>query len=78
MFLKRIAERSRASWTTGRREKREITARSTDHRGLTAILTPFYRAGTEQLVAVLDEYIEGMPAIVIKLWEWSTEIVGDL
>src|SRR5260221_12210940 len=36
-----------------------------------------HRAGPEQLVAVLDEYIEGMTAIVMKHGGMVDKIVGD-
>jgi adenylate cyclase len=55
-------------------EKREITALFTDIENFTAMT---HRAGPEQLVAVLDEYIEGMTAIVMKHGGMVDKIVGD-
>jgi adenylate cyclase len=55
-------------------EKREITALFTDIEDFTAMT---HRAGPEQLVAVLDEYIEGMTAIVMKHGGMVDKIVGD-
>ena len=56
--VKRIAENPGLLKLGG--EKREITALFTDIEDFTAMT---HRAGPEQLVAVLDEYIEGMTAI---------------
>ena len=55
-------------------EKREITALFTDIENFTAMT---HRASPEQLVAVLDEYIEGMAAIVMKHGGMVDKIVGD-
>lgn len=70
--VKRIAENPGLLKLSG--EKREITALFTDIEDFTAMT---HRAGPEQLVAVLDEYIEGMAAIVIKHGGMVDKIVGD-
>jgi adenylate cyclase len=70
--VKRIAENPGLLKLGG--EKREITALFTDIEDFTAMT---HRAGPEQLVAVLDEYIEGMTAIVIKYGGMVDKIVGD-
>jgi len=70
--VKRIAENPDLLKLGG--EKREITALFTDIEDFTAMT---HRAGPEQLVAVLDEYIEGMTAIVIKHGGMVDKIVGD-
>lgn len=70
--VKRIAENPDLLKVGG--EKREITALFTDIENFTAMT---HRAGPEQLVAVLDEYIEGMAAIVMKHGGMVDKIVGD-
>ncbi len=70
--VKRIAENPGLLKLNG--EKREITALFTDIENFTAMT---HRAGPEQLVAVLDEYIEGMAAIVMKHGGMVDKIVGD-
>jgi adenylate cyclase len=70
--VKRIAENPGLLKLGG--EKREITALFTDIEDFTAMT---HRAGPEQLVAVLDEYIEGMAAIVMKHGGMVDKIVGD-
>jgi adenylate cyclase len=70
--VKRIAENPGLLKLNG--EKREITALFTDIEDFTAMT---HRAGPEQLVAVLDEYIEGMAAIVMKHGGMVDKIVGD-
>lgn len=70
--VKRIAENPGLLKLNG--EKREITALFTDIEGFTAMT---HRAGPEQLVAVLDEYIEGTTAIVMKHGGMVDKIVGD-
>ena len=70
--VKRIAENPGLLKLGG--EKREITALFTDIEDFTAMT---HRAGPEQLVAVLDEYIEGMAAIVVKHGGMVDKIVGD-
>jgi adenylate cyclase len=70
--VKRIAENPGLLKLGG--EKREITALFTDIEDFTAMT---HRAGPEQLVAVLDEYIEGMTAIVMKHGGMVDKIVGD-
>jgi adenylate cyclase len=70
--VKRIAENPGLLKLSG--EKREITALFTDIENFTAMT---HRAGPEQLVAVLDEYIEGMAAIVMKHGGMVDKIVGD-
>jgi adenylate cyclase len=70
--VKRIAENPGLLKLGG--EKREITALFTDIEDFTAMT---HRAGPEQLVAVLDEYIEGMTAIVMKYGGMVDKIVGD-
>lgn len=70
--VKRIAENPGLLKLGG--EKREITALFTDIENFTAMT---HRAGPEQLVAVLDEYIEGMAAIVMKHGGMVDKIVGD-
>jgi hypothetical protein len=70
--VKRIAENPGLLKLTGK--KREITALFTDIENFTAMT---HRAGPEQLVAVLDEYIEGMAAIVMKHGGMVDKIVGD-
>ncbi|MBR1213987.1 adenylate/guanylate cyclase domain-containing protein [Bradyrhizobium sp. JYMT SZCCT0180] len=70
--VKRIAENPGLLKLSG--EKREITALWTDIEDFTAMT---HRAGPEQLVAVLDEYIEGMAAIVMKHGGMVDKIVGD-
>src|SRR5262249_29934543 len=59
--VRRIAENPGLLKLTGK--KPEIPALSTDIENFTAMT---HRAGPEQLVFVLDEYIEGMAAIVMK------------
>jgi adenylate cyclase len=70
--VKRIAENPGLLKLGG--EKREITALFTDIEDFTAMT---HRAGPEQLVAVLDEYIEGMTTIVMKHGGMVDKIVGD-
>jgi adenylate cyclase len=70
--VRRIAENPGLLKLSG--EKREITALFSDIEDFTAMT---HRAGPEQLVAVLDEYIEGMAAIVIKHGGMVDKIVGD-
>jgi adenylate cyclase len=70
--VRRIAENPGLLKLTA--EKREITALFTDIENFTAMT---HRAGPEQLVAVLDEYIEGMTAIVMKHGGMVDKIVGD-
>lgn len=70
--VKRIAENPGLLKLSG--EKREITALFTDIENFTAMT---HRAGPEQLVAVLDQYIEGMAAIVMKHGGMVDKIVGD-
>ena len=70
--VKRIAENPGLLKLNG--EKREITALFTDIENFTAMT---HRASPEQLVAVLDEYIEGMAAIVMKHGGMVDKIVGD-
>ena len=70
--VKRIAENPGLLKWSG--EKREITALFTDIENFTAMT---HRAGPEQLVSVLDEYIEGMAAIVMKHGGMVDKIVGD-
>jgi adenylate cyclase len=70
--VKRIAENPGLLKLNG--EKREITALFTDIEDFTAMT---HRAGPEQLVAVLDGYIEGMAAIVMKHGGMVDKIVGD-
>lgn len=70
--VKRIAENPGLLKLGG--ERREITALFTDIENFTAMT---HRAGPEQLVAVLDEYIEGMTAIVMKHGGMVDKIVGD-
>jgi len=70
--VKRIAENPGLLKLSG--EKREITALFTDIENFTAMT---HRASPEQLVAVLDEYIEGMAAIVMKHGGMVDKIVGD-
>ena len=70
--VKRIAENPGLLKLSG--EKREITALFTDIEGFTAMT---HRAEPEQLVAVLDEYIEGTTAIVMKHGGMVDKIVGD-
>ena len=70
--VKRIAENPGLLKLSG--EKREITALFTDIENFTAMT---HRAEPEQLVAVLDEYIEGMAAIVMKHGGMVDKIVGD-
>ena len=70
--VKRIAENPGLLKLSG--EKREITALFTDIENFTAMT---HRAGPEQLVSVLDEYIEGMAAIVMKHGGMVDKIVGD-
>jgi adenylate cyclase len=70
--VRRIAENPGLLKLRG--EKREITALFTDIENFTAMT---HRAGPEQLVAVLDEYIEGMTAIVMKHGGMVDKIVGD-
>jgi adenylate cyclase len=70
--VKRIAENPGLLKLSG--EKREITALFTDIENFTAMT---HRAGPEQLVAVLDDYIEGMTAIVMKHGGMVDKIVGD-
>ena len=70
--VKRIAENPGLLKLNG--EKREITALFTDIEDFTAMT---HRAGPEQLVAVLDEYIEGMAAIVMKHGGMVDKIVGN-
>ena len=70
--VKRIAENPDLLKLGG--ENREITALFTDIEDFTAMT---HRAGPEQLVAVLDEYIEGMAAIVMKHGGMVDKIVGD-
>ncbi len=70
--VRRIAENPGLLKLKG--EKREITALFTDIENFTAMT---HRAGPEQLVAVLDEYIEGMTAIVMKHGGMVDKIVGD-
>jgi adenylate cyclase len=71
-IVKRIAENPDLLKLSG--EKREITALFTDIENFTAMT---HRAGPEQLVAVLDDYIEGMTAIVMKHGGMVDKIVGD-
>jgi adenylate cyclase len=70
--VRRIAENPGLLKLDG--EKREITALFSDIEDFTAMT---HRAGPEQLVAVLDEYIEGMAAIVMKHGGMVDKIVGD-
>ena len=70
--VRRIAENPALLKLSG--EKREITALFTDIENFTAMT---HRASPEQLVAVLDEYIEGMAAIVMKHGGMVDKIVGD-
>jgi adenylate cyclase len=70
--VRRIAENPGLLKLSG--EKREITALFTDIENFTAMT---HRAGPEQLVAVLDEYIEGMAGIVMKHGGMVDKIVGD-
>jgi adenylate cyclase len=55
-------------------EAREVTALFTDVEGFTAMT---HRAGPEQLVAVLDDYFEGVTAIVVRHGGMVDKIVGD-
>jgi adenylate cyclase len=55
-------------------EKREITALFTDIENFTATT---HRAGPEELVAVLDQYFEGVARIVIEYGGMIDKIVGD-
>jgi adenylate cyclase len=55
-------------------EAREVTALFTDVEGFTAMT---HRAGPEQLVAVLDDYFEGVTAIVVQHGGMVDKIVGD-
>jgi len=70
--VRRIAENPGLLKLDG--EKREITALFSDIEDFTAMT---HRSDPEQLVAVLDEYIEGMAAIVIKHGGMVDKIVGD-
>ncbi|MDI1261940.1 MAG: adenylate/guanylate cyclase domain-containing protein [bacterium] len=70
--VKKIAENPSLLKLTG--EKREITALFSDIENFTSMT---HRAGPEQLVAVLDEYIEGMTEIVMRHGGMVDKIVGD-
>lgn len=70
--VRKIAENPSLLKLTG--ENREITALFSDIENFTSMT---HRAGPEQLVAVLDEYIEGMTAIVMKHGGMVDKIVGD-
>ena len=65
--VRRIAEEPGILKLSG--ERREVTALFTDIEGFTAMT---HRAEPEQLVAVLDGYIEGVTTIVMPMGEWST------
>ena len=72
-MVRRIAEEPSILKLSG--EKREITALFTDIEGFTAMT---HRAEPEQLVAVLDEYIEGVATIVMAHGGMVDKIVGEL
>jgi adenylate cyclase len=55
-------------------ERREVTALFTDIEGFTATT---HRAGPEDLVAMLDQYFEGVAGIVINHGGMIDKIVGD-
>lgn len=55
-------------------ERREVTSLFTDIEGFTATT---HRAGTEELVATLDQYFEGVASIVIRHGGMIDKIVGD-
>jgi adenylate cyclase len=55
-------------------ERREITALFTDVEGFTAMT---HRAGPEALVAMLDDYFEGVTSIVIDHGGMIDKLVGD-
>src|SRR5262249_34165891 len=55
-------------------ERREVTALFTDIDDFTAMT---HRAGPEELVAVLDQYFEGVAGIVIEHGGMIDKIVGD-
>jgi len=55
-------------------ESREVTALFTDVEGFTAMT---HRAGPEELVAMLDQYFEGVAAIVVAHGGMIDKIVGD-
>jgi adenylate cyclase len=57
-----------------RGERREVTALFTDVEGFTAMT---HRAEPERLIAALDDYFEGMAAIVIEHGGMVDKIVGD-
>jgi adenylate cyclase len=55
-------------------ESREVTALFTDVEAFTAMT---HRAGPEELVAMLDQYFEGVAAIVVAHGGMIDKIVGD-
>lgn len=70
--VRRIAEEPGILKLSG--ERREVTALFTDIEGFTAMT---HRAEPEQLVAVLDGYIEGVTTIVMANGGMVDKIVGD-
>ena len=70
--VRRIAEEPSILKLSG--ERREVTALFTDIEGFTAMT---HRAEPEQLVAVLDGYIEGVATIVMAHGGMVDKIVGD-
>jgi adenylate cyclase len=55
-------------------ERREVTALFTDLEGFTALT---HRVGPQELVAMLDQYFEGVAGIVIEHGGMIDKIVGD-
>ena len=70
--VRRIVEQPNLVKLNG--EWREVTALFTDIEGFTATT---HRAGAEELVAMLDQYFEGVAGIVIKHGGMIDKIVGD-
>jgi len=70
--VRRIVEQPGSVKLNG--ERREVTALFTDIDGFTAMT---HRADPEELVAVLDQYFEGVAGIVIEHGGMIDKIVGD-
>ena len=70
--VRRIVEQPASVKLNG--ERREVTALFTDIDGFTAMT---HRAGPEDLVAVLDQYFEGVAGILIEHGAMIDKIVGD-
>jgi adenylate cyclase len=70
--VQRIVERPDLVKLTG--ERREVTALFTDIEGFTAMT---HRTDPQDLVAVLDDYFEGVAALIVEHGGMVNKIIGD-